>query len=474
MVSWDHLRAGLTGDLVLPGDDGYPAARQLQLAEFDAVWPSAIAYCADEADVRACLTLAQAEGLHLTPRSGAHNFAGWSTTTGLVVDLSRLNTVGLTERTVHLGPGAQAVDVLHELAPHRRQVITGVCPTVCPAGFLTGGGLGWQTRSHGVGSDRLVSARLILSDGQAVTCSADRDPDLFWALRGGSAANFGVVVDLEVEPIQVPRLVNFTVLWAWEHALDVLDQWQHWMTAAPNELASEVGVVLPDAVPGATGFVMLHGGFAGSQERFDQALAALSQSVGAAPRSVDATELPYLDAMLKLYRCEGMTPAQRRRAGSSHEALLPRQGFLRERHRLFTEPVSRSVLEQALAVFDGDRRAGQFRYFALAALGGAANEIAATDTAYVHRDARFLVKYTLVGESGTPGEEEAAAADQWTGRGFDLIDPHSSRHSYINYPDPALDDWKWSYFGENYERLVEVKKTYDPSAFFTHPQSIGS
>ncbi|WP_422769604.1 FAD-binding oxidoreductase [Plantactinospora sp. WMMC1484] len=474
MVDWERLRAGLAGELVLPVDAAYRTARQLQLAEFDSVHPAAVAYCADEDDVRACLILARDEGLPLTARGGGHNFAGWSTTTGLVVDLSRMNAVGLTDRTVRMGPGAQAVDVVLELAPHDRQVITGVCPTVCPAGFLSGGGLGWQTRSHGVGSDRLVSARLVLADGRVVTCSADRDPDLYWALRGGGGGNFGIIVDLEVTPVQVPRLVNFTVVWAWEHALDVLHQWQHWMVDGPPELASEIGSVLPDAAPGAVPFVMLHGGYAGPRERFDEALAELCRAAGAAPVTVEADELPYADAMLKLYRCEGMAPGQRRRVGTTPEATLPRQGFLRERHRLFTDPISRSLTERALAVFDDERRAGQFRYFALTALGGVANRVAATETAYPHRDAQFLVKYTLVGDNETPGEEETTAAEQWTDQGFALLDPHSNGHSYVNYPDPTLDDWKWSYYAENYDRLVEVKKIYDPTGVFTHPQSIGS
>ncbi|KPI19092.1 FAD linked oxidase domain-containing protein [Actinobacteria bacterium OK074] len=474
MADWERLRTDLAGEVVLPGDSGYGTARQLQIAEFDAVRPAGVAYCETVTDIQTCLSFGRAHELHVTPRAGGHNFAGWSTTEGMVVDVSRMDGVGLTDRTVHLAPGAQAVDVLLELAAHDRQIITGVCPTVCPAGYVTGGGIGWQTRSHGVAADRLVGAQLVLADGRLVRCSADEEPDLFWALRGGGGGNFGIVVDLEVLPTRVPRIVNFTAVWAWEHALDVLEQWQHWMAHGPAGLSSEIGAVLPDAAPGAVPFVMMHGGYAGPAEEFDALLAELCRAAGARPVSVEAEELPYADAMLKLYRCEGLTPAQRRRAGSNPEAQLPRQGFLRERHRLFAAPMTRTLVEGALAVFDGDRRAGQFRYFALTALGGAANQVDPAETAYVHRDALFLVKFTLIGENAAPGAAETAAAERWTDLGFDLIDPHSNGHSYLNYPDPVLSDWKWAYYGENYERLVEVKKTYDPTDFFTHPQSIGS
>jgi len=474
MTRWETLRTSLAGEVVLPADDRYATARQLQIAEFDAVRPAAVAYCETAADVRTCLLFGQANGLPVIARSGGHHFAGWSTGSGLVVDLSRLNSVGVLADTVHIGPGAQAVDVLLELAAHDRQIISGLCPTVCPAGFISGGGIGWQTRTHGVASDRLVSAEVVLADGRLVRCSADEEPDLFWALRGGGGGQFGVVVDLEVLPIRVPRLVNFTIVWDWEHALDVLANWQRWLADGPLELASEAGVLLPDAAAEAVPTVMAFGAFAGSRERFDAALAELSQAIGSPPLLVEAEELPYAEAMVKFYRCESLTPAQRRRTGTTPEAQLPRQGWLRERHRVFSAPLTRDLLGQCLEMLDRDRLPGQMRYFALLALGGAANEIGPTETAYVHRDAQFVAKFMAVSQQPRYAAADAAAGERWSARGFALIDPHSNGHSYVNYADPELTDWKWSYYGENYERLVEVKKTYDPTAVFEHPQSIGS
>ncbi|HEX6344425.1 FAD-binding oxidoreductase [Umezawaea sp.] len=472
-MDWEHLRPRLRGDLLLPEDGGYDRAKQLQIAEYDAVHPLAIAYCATASDVREAVLFAAGADLHVTVRAGGHNFAGWSTTEGLVLDVSRMDHVGVPSATVRLGPGVRSVEAVTELARHGVQTATGVCPTVCVAGYTTGGGIGWQTRKFGLAGDRLASADLVLADGSLVHCSAEQEPDLFWALRGGGGGNFGVVVGLEVVPTSVPRIVNFTVVWAWDDALDVLDRWQHWMASAPVELSSEIGVVMMDAAPDATPFVMMHGGYFGPRESFDALLEQLCHAAGARPTTVQADDLPYEQAMLRLYRCEDMTPAQRRRVGTTPEALLPRQGFVRERHRMFSAEMSRDAVAAALHVFDDDRRAGQFRYLALTALGGVPNEMPRDATAYVHRDARFLVKYTLIGEDASPGEEELAAAVTWVDRGFAVIDPLSNGHSYVNYPDPALRDWRWSYYGGNYERLVEVKKAYDPEGFFRFPQSIG-
>jgi FAD/FMN-containing dehydrogenase len=467
---WDVLGGRLGGDLLTPRDERYRLARQLQLAEYDRVSPAAIAYCRDVADVRACLEFATDHGVHLTPRSGGHNFAGWSTTSGLVVDLSRMDRVEVGQDSVWLEPGVQAVDALVRLAAHGRSMVTGVCPTVCPPGFVTGGGLGFQTRAHGLACDRLLAAELVLADGRLVRTSAEEEPELFWALRGGGAANFGIVVGLEVEPVEVSRMVLFTVVWPFDRALDVLDSWHDWMASAPVELSSEIGPVLMDAASGAPPVVMMFGGFFGERDALEEALRELCAVSGAPPLQQDVTDLTYEQAMLALYKCADLAPAQRHRVGTTGEAVLPRQEYLRERHRMFDARPSRELLAEALALFAADPLPGQVRYLGVVGLGGVANQLGRTETAYVHRDTRFMVKFTLIGEQVGEG---VAAAEQWTGRGFALLDPHSARESYLNYPDPALEDWKSSYYGENYQRLVEVKKAYDPNEVFTFPQSIG-
>ncbi|GAA2728995.1 FAD-binding oxidoreductase [Actinocorallia aurantiaca] len=472
--TWDSLGAGLDGDLVLPGDARYDLARQLQLAEFDTVRPAAVAYCATPADVQASVTFAAANALPVAARSGGHHFAGWSTGTGLVIDLSRIAHIEGRPGRVRLGPGAQAVDALVALAADGLEVVTGICPTVCPAGFVTGGGLGLQTRRFGPASDHLLAATLVTADGRLVRCSAEEEPDLYWALRGGGAASFGVVVDLELSPVPIGRTVGFTVVWPYDRALDLLEHWQEWIAAAPPGLGAEIGPVLMDAAPGAVPTVLMFGAYQGTRADFDDLLAGLCAAAGATPLMADIEEGTHEEVTLGLYRCRDLTPAQRRRTGTTPDGLLPRQPYLRERHRFLPGPLGRDALERALEIFDGDRRPGQLRHVALTALGGAAAEVGRTETAYVHRDARFLAKFTAVGLLDEPAEGDIAFAEEWADRGFALLDLFSDHHSYVNYPDPELDDWRWAYYGENYERLAEVKKSLDPHGLFVFPQSIGS
>src|SRR6266540_4386072 len=109
-VGWERLRANLTGDLVLPGDAAYDVAKQLDSRYFDTINPAAVAYCVSAQAVRTCLLFAQDNDIQIAARSGGHSAAGYSSTTGLVVDVSRLNQVGVGPSTVSVGPGTQGVD----------------------------------------------------------------------------------------------------------------------------------------------------------------------------------------------------------------------------------------------------------------------------------------------------------------------------------------------------------------------------
>ncbi|MFD5829634.1 FAD-binding oxidoreductase [Lentzea sp. NPDC060358] len=474
-VRWEALASRLSGGLVLPGAEDYDSARQLQLAEFDSVRPGAVARCETEDDVVACLEFARAHDVHLVPRSGRHSFAGWSTTEGLVVDLSALDHVAVRGDVVHVGPGAQSVDVLESLEPHGVAVATGICPTVCAGGYLSGGGIGFQARKHGVASDRMVSARVVLADGRVVDCSAEEEPDLFWALRGGGGGNFGIVTDFAVRPFTTERMTGFTVMWQWDQALDLLETWPHWLAAAPRELGAETGVFLQDADPSATPVVLMIGTYLGARAQAEAALGELFSVAGLEPAMQQVhDDRPYHAAMAQFYETEGMSRRQRRRTGDNPEAVLPRQAFLRERHRLVSTPFARQTVADALEVFDGERRAGQLRYFAYTGLGGAVNEVASDATAYAHRDTAYLAKFTLSGEQAPGTDEDEAAARAWVDRGFDTVDPHSNGHCYVNSPDPDLQNWQWAYYGDNHPRLAEVKKSVDPDGFFRFPQAIGS
>jgi hypothetical protein len=186
---------------------------------------------------------------------------------------------------------------------------------------------------------------------------------------------------------------------------------------------------------------------------------------------VDAV-MPHRSLMTGVYGCATKTTEQCHRAAELHpEGQLTRPAFGLERSRMFKTPMARNGWAAALAVFDADRQAGQIHQLQVLPVGGAASDLARTATAYVHRDSLYTTNY-LATIPSSPTAEGRAAARLWVDRGFAAIDPYSSGETYQNFIDPALKDWKRSYYAENYPRLAATKALYDPYGLFKYAQSI--
>ncbi|AEW97865.1 MULTISPECIES: FAD-binding oxidoreductase [Streptomycetaceae] len=471
-AKWDQLRAALGGDLVLPGDAGYDTARQLANAQFDTIHPQAVAYCDSARDVSTCIRFAQDHGIHTAVRSGGHSYAGWSTTEGLVINLTRLDHVRAAERTVHLGPGVQAVDVIPQLAPLGLSAPAGFCATVSPGGFVTGGGTGWQYRKYGPASDRLVAAQVVLADGRIVTASERCHPDLLWALRGGGGGNFGVVTDFELAPTHLTHLAHYTLTWSWDVADRAVAGYLDWLIQASADIACDGVVLLADAAPGAAPVFLVTGVHLSSMEALEDELRTLTDLVGTPPASRVVQEMTYQQAMMTVFGCEGDTVDQCHITGSNPHAQLPRRSYVKNRGRMFDRRMPQEGIDRMLAAFDADRKAGQNRIISLLGLGKNANEPAVDATAWQHRDALYSATMTVSTPTATPEPAEQAAADQWLDGVFDAVDPFSNGHSYVNFPDTGLRDWADAYYGPNLPRLSRIKRHYDPHGFFRFPQSV--
>ncbi|MEW1901419.1 MULTISPECIES: FAD-binding oxidoreductase [unclassified Streptomyces] len=473
-AAWSRLSRSLTGDLVLPGDAEYDRARKLATAMFDDVRPRAVVYAETPQDVRTAMLFAQDHGLHTAVRSGGHSYGGWSTTEGLVVNLTRLDHVRPGDGTgpVSIGPGVQAVDVLPRLTPYGITVPAGFCPTVSPGGFLTGGGTGWQYRKYGPASDRLVSARVVLADGRIVTASKTSHPDLLWALRGGGGGNFGVVTDFRVAPTPITRVGHYTLTWSWSDAQRAVKGYLDWSAQASADLACGGILRLADAKPGGLPVFIVSGVHFGTPEELEAELAALASLVGTAPATRVVQELPYDRAMMRVFGCEDKTVDACHETGSNPEAALPRQNWLKNRGRMFHRIPPQSGVDELLAAFDADRRAGQTRIVSLLGLGKNANLPATDATAWVHRDSLFSATLTVSLATPVPAAEDRAAAEGWLNGLFGAVDPYSNGRSYVNFPDTNLTNYAQAYYGSNLPRLSRIKSSYDPHGFFSFPQAV--
>ena len=472
-LPWSQLRTHLQGQLVLPTDPGYTVAKQLDLQQFDAVHPQAVAYCAGSADVALSLKFAQDNHLPFAVRSGGHSGGGYSTSTGLVIDVSRLNSISLNGTKVRVGTGVQGVDAINALAPHGLAIPGGYCPTVAVGGYYQGGGIGLLTRAAGIGSDRITAATVVLANGQTVTASATQNRDLYWAVRGGGGGNFGVVTSYDISTAAVAQVGLVNLVWDWTKAADMLAGYARWVVDAPRTIGGGAFLQLPEAAPGVPGIPMVFVSSTGTTAELNSEVARLISLTGAPVQQTPAAVLPYQAAMMNFYRCAADNVAGCHRADTTPGGLLTRPVFGLQRSRMFNRLPSRSVWDNAAALFETLRVPGQAHIMEVLPLGGAVKDLCRTDTAFVHRDALFTVNFLTDIETAAAADQPGrAAGQQFVDDGFDIVDPQSAGETYQNFIDPELTDWRQSYYAENFPRLALTKLKYDPHGAFKFAQSI--
>ncbi len=472
-ADWSALASSLRGSLIRPQSPGYAVARQLFNTRFDHIQPQGVAYCATPADVQSCLAFVQRFNLPSTVRSGGHSYAGYSTTTGLLLDVTRINQVSVNvgAGTATIGGGAHLIDVYAALAQYGLVIPAGSCPTVGIAGLTLGGGVGVLGRKFGLTCDNLLSAQLILAGGDLVTCDRQTHPDLFWALRGGGGGNFGVVTSFTFQVHPVSELTLFTLNWPWSHAADVVDAWQHWGPQAPDELWSNC-LLLGTANKPSAPIVRVNGVYVGGAASLDPLLQQLIGHVGSAPASSYIYTDPLLETMMVEAGCYGESVAACHLPSQNPQGHVGRDTS-QARSDYIGAPLPRQAIEilvnaiasrQSSSVLSGGG-------IGMDAYGGAINRVAADATAFVHRNSLFSIQYTA---SWNPGDSASivAANTSWLSETWQAMRPYVNGEAYQNYIDPDLADWQRAYYGANLTRLQQVKATYDPANLFRFAQSI--
>src|SRR5215218_5125810 len=252
------------------------------LARFYDIRPAASIPCGGPQDVAEAIAYARSEGLPLAARSGGHCFAGRSSTDGVVIDVSPMDSVEAAGGLATIGAGARLGDVYDALDPHGVTIPAGCGPEVGIAGLTLGGGLGILGRRHGLTADALRAARVTLPGGRSITADAEREPDLFWALRGAGGARLGVVTALTFATVPAPALTSFHLVWPGAAAAGLIGAWQAWSPEGPDELAASLLVTAP-ADPGAPVCGHVFGTLIGGERETRERLAALIAAAGGAP-----------------------------------------------------------------------------------------------------------------------------------------------------------------------------------------------
>ena len=245
-----ELRAKFRGELITPGDAAYDAARKVYNGMIDRR-PALIARCADVADVMAGVDFAREKKLLLAVRGGGHNGPGLGVCDGgLVIDLSRLKGIRVDQknRTVRVDGGCLWGDVDHATHPFGLAVPSGFLSTTGVGGLTLGGGIGYLSRKYGLTIDNLLGVDVVLADGRLVTASAEENPDLFWAVRGGGG-NFGVVTSFLFRGSPVGTVYGGPIFWPMDKGEEVLRFWRDFILKAPEDINGWFGFATVPPVP---------------------------------------------------------------------------------------------------------------------------------------------------------------------------------------------------------------------------------
>jgi FAD/FMN-containing dehydrogenase len=450
-TAWRDLTAAVKGDVVLPGSPRYDDVRRPQIPRFHDVRPQAVVLCRTPEDVGEAIAFARRSGLELAVRSGGHDFAGRSSGPGMVLDLTPMRSLEVSDGLATVGPGFRLGDLYAALAGHELTIPAGCGATVGIGGQVLGGGLGLLGRSRGLTLDQMVAAEVVLADGRVVECDEQRHEDLFWALRGAGAVGLGVVTRLTLRTVPEPEATSFHLKWPYERASGLIAAWQAWSPTGPDALAASLLVTVGGAAA-ADPVVHLFGSMIGSESENATLLDDFVSVAGADPASSERAHMRY--GSLKGYLAE---------RGPGDQEDEDGRPFMKS--EFFGAPLPADALDALVERFVRGRRPGEARKLDFMPWGGAYNRVPADATAFPHREELFLLEHSVV----VPAAFEAAtteAARAWLSDSWELVHPYGSGGVYGNFPDTDLTDEHRAYWGHNLERVRRVKEKYDPEGVF--------
>jgi FAD/FMN-containing dehydrogenase len=463
---WRGLQEGIDGEVVLAGSIAYDRVNQPFNLRFDDVRPRAIVRCATPQDVAEAMSFVVRHGLPSATRSGGHCFGGRSASPGVVVDVTPMDSVTVSGGGATVGAGARLGAVYDALQERGLAIPGGTCPSVGIAGLTLGGGLGILGRSHGVTSDHLVGAEVVLADGRILRCDEHHHDDLFWALRGGGAGNFGVVTSLDFGTVPAPEATNVHATWPPSQAAAAIEAWQAWSPTGPDGLAASLKVTTTDD-PDRPPSVDLYAAVLGDELDAAELLDDLVVRVGSDPMSARHTHMSFPETR----RFWAELGAAEQEAGQGAPREAPQRVHLHAKSEFFRRPLPGDAIAGLVEAFTADRAAGESRELDFMPWGGAYNRVPPDATAFVHRDELFQLKHSAMVEPPVTAAA-AAAAQRWVSRSWASVHPWGSGRVFQNFADPDLEDWAEAYHGTNYDRLARVKGRYDPDGVFRDHQSI--
>ena len=430
--------AAFSGVVIDPNHERYEVARKVHNGLVDKR-PALIARCLGTADVVAAIAFARDLDFEISVRGGGHSVAGKAVTDGgLMIDLAEMKGIHVdaAARTVRAQGGVTWGELNRETALHGLATTGGVVSTTGIAGLTLGGGLGWLNGIYGLAVDNLLSVELVTATGDVLTVTEETDPDLFWALCGGGG-NFGVATWFEYRLHPLRDVFGGLIAHPFEDAGDVLRAFRD--LSQPDELWVVAGLVHAPDGSGAkmAALVVCH---VGSVEQAESDLRPLLEFGSPILSEVGLMPYPAVNMMFDEAYPRGALNYWKSSfvRDLSDEAI----GELIERFAVTPSPMSAMVIEH---------------------FHGAVCRVGVSDTAVPHRHPGYNLG--IFSEWTDPATTDENIA--WARETYAAIKPYRAELRYVNYLDEDdVGEAVRAAYGPNYDRLVEVKRRYDPDNVF--------
>ena len=435
---------GLRGRLVQSGDGGYDQARTVWNGMIDRR-PALIARCAGPADIIASVHFARDHGLLVSVKGGGHNITGNAVCEGaLMIDLSPMKGVRVDPagRTARAEAGLTWGEYNRETQAFGLASTGGVVSTTGIAGLTLGGGLGWLMGKHGLSCDNLIAADLVTADGALVTASAERNPDLFWGLRGGGG-NFGVVTSFEYQLHPVGPVLAGMVIHPMARAKEMLRFYRDFCRGCPDEMLAAAALMTShEGEPVA----VIIASYIGDLADGERAMAPLRKFGTPLADTIAPTSYVQLNTLF--------------------DAAVPYGGVQRYWKSSFLDELGDQLLD--IMVARAAKMLSPMSMVLFFHMHGAAARVDRDATAFGLR--RDQWDYDAISQWNDPAE--TAGHIQWTRDYWTAVEPFASGEVYVNHLDAEEATRIRAAYSGNYERLVALKNKYDPANLFRMNQNI--
>jgi FAD/FMN-containing dehydrogenase len=442
----EALRAKFSGELLGPGDAGYDEARQIHNGLIDRR-PAVIARCRSAADIAAAVAAATDAGVELSVRGGGHNVAGRAVIDDAVmIDLSLMNDVQVDPqaKTVTAGGGTLWGELNDATAEHGLATTGGAISSTGIAGLTLGGGLGWLMAKYGLAADNLLAVELVTADAEVVNVTAESDPDLFWALRGGGG-NFGVAASLTYRLHELQMITGGLIAHPIEAGPDMLRFYRDAVANLSDDLT--VFAALAHAPDGSgmplAGMIVVH---TGTEEQAEADLAPFRE--WGSPMVINVGRMPY--PVINTILDDGFPHGSLNYWLSNFTSGMPDELIDLAAERFAVVPSTMTTI--------------LFEHF-----HGAVTRVGVTDTAVPHREQGWNLVLPSVWTDPADTDKNIA----WTRDTQAAFAEHLTEGRWLNYlADDQGEDAIRGAYGPNYARLVEVKRKVDPRNVFRQNHNI--